>query len=65
MNTRWASRSADEIVDALAARGLGLDDRHAPVAVGCEREHAADLAHHRVGERVVGLVDRRSRRGSP
>ena len=47
----------DELLDALAADGLGLDDRHAPAALRREREHAADLAHHRVGQRVVGLVD--------
>ena len=47
----------DELVDALAARGLGLDDRDAPAALRRERQHAADLADHRVGQRVVGLVD--------
>ena len=47
----------DELVDALAAAGLGLDDRHPPAALRRERQHAADLAHHRVGQRVVGLVD--------
>ena len=47
----------DELLDPLAADGLGLDDRHAPAALGAEREHAADLADHRVGQRVVGLVD--------
>ena len=37
---------------------LGAQDRHLPaVRVVGEREHAADLAHHRVGHRVVGLVD--------
>ena len=51
-------------VDALAAGRLGLDDRHPPTAppladgLGArKREHAADLAHHRVGKRIVGLVD--------
>ncbi len=58
-------QALDQLVDALAVVGLGLDDRHAPalahllgraVEVG-QREHAADLAHHRVGQRMVGLVD--------
>jgi hypothetical protein len=47
----------DELLDAGAARRLGLDDRHAPAALRREAEHAADLAHHRVGQRMVGLVD--------
>ena len=47
----------DELLDALAARGLGLDDRHAPPVLRRERQDAADLADHRVGQRVVGLVD--------
>src|SRR4051812_39358842 len=48
-----------ERLDALAADGLGLQDRHAPAALDRrrERQHATDLAHHRVGQRVVGLVD--------
>jgi hypothetical protein len=36
---------------------LGLDDRHLPAGLRPERQDALDLAHHRVGERVVGLVD--------
>ena len=46
-----------QLLDALAAVGLGLDDRDRPVALRREREHAADLAHHRVRQRVIGLVD--------
>ena len=47
----------DELVDALALGRLGLDDRDLPVALRRERQDAADLAHHRLGHRVVGLVD--------
>ena len=47
-----------QLVDPLAARRLGAQDRHLPfVRALRERQHAADLAHHRVGHRVVGLVD--------
>src|SRR5947209_6374720 len=48
---------AHQLVDPLAARRLSLDDRHPPPPLRGKREHAADLAHHGVGERVVGLVD--------
>ena len=73
MCSRCSCRRLHELRDALAARRLGLDDRDPPalahllrraVEVG-QREHAADLADHRVGEGMVGLVDRRSRPGSP
>jgi hypothetical protein len=47
----------DQLVDALAAGRLGLDDRDAPAALRRQRQDAADLADHRVGQRVVGLVD--------
>ena len=42
---------------AFALERLGLDDRHAPLAVAVEREHRADLGSHRPRGRVVGLVD--------
>ena len=47
-----------QLRDALAAGGLGAQDRHLPaLGIVGEREDAAHLAHHRVGHRVVGLVD--------
>ena len=53
----WSIFAASSL-DALAARRLGAQDRHPPAAgiVG-EGEHAAHLAHHRFGHRVIGLVD--------
>src|SRR5207245_2729438 len=42
---------------AVTADGLGLDDRRPPLAVAVEREDRADLAAHRAGGGMVGLVD--------
>ena len=47
-----------QLLDPLAARRLGAQDRHLPAfGVVGEREDAAHLADHRFGHRVVGLVD--------
>ena len=46
-----------QLLDALAGGGLGANDRHAPARLRAKREDRADLAHHRVGQRMVGLVD--------
>ena len=46
-----------QLLHALAAHRLGLDDRDVPALLRRQRQHALDLPHHRVGERVVGLVD--------
>src|SRR5690348_4970854 len=47
-----------QLVDPLAAGRLGAQDRDFPaLRVVGEGEDAADLADHRVGHRVVGLVD--------
>ena len=55
---RWASSAVLELRDAVAARARRS---RAPAISGAparrERQHAADLAHHRRGQRVVGLVD--------
>src|SRR3954464_14252816 len=47
-----------QLLDALAARRLGAQNRHLPsLGILGEGKDAADLADHRVGHRVVGLVD--------
>ena len=46
-----------QLLDALAPPRLGSHDRHLPAVAGAECEHAPDLTHHRVGQRMVGLVD--------
>ena len=46
-----------QVLDPYPADRLGPHDRHLPALARPERQHALDLAHHRVGERVVGLVD--------
>ena len=46
-----------QLGDPLALQSLGADHGDLPVAVRPEREHGLDLADHRVGERMLGLVD--------
>ena len=58
MWARCSSIFVGQLLDPLAPRRLGAQDRHLPAfrVVG-EGKDAAHLAHHRVGHRVVGLVD--------
>ena len=47
-----------ELRHVLAAHRLGQDDRRPPRALAVEREDRADLVQHRLGGRVIHLVDR-------
>jgi len=46
-----------QLFDPLAPHRLGADDRHLPASLWTEGEDPSYFSHHRVGERVVGLVD--------
>ena len=58
MYARCSASVCEQFRDALAVGRAGPDHRNLPARrAGLEREHALDLADHRVGQRMIGLVD--------
>jgi hypothetical protein len=47
----------DELVYPLSPGRLCADDRRPPALLRAQRQNAPDLSYHRVGQRVLGLVD--------